>query len=336
MRANVSYLLRIYCATFNHHAYINDTLNGFAMQQTTFPFICTIVDDASTDGEQEVIKKYVQDNFDLQDASVAYERDTDYGHVTFAQHKTNKNCFFAVILLKENHYSQKKPKAPYLTEWKDTKYIALCEGDDYWTDPLKLQKQVDFLEANVDYSLCFHKVSIVSNNEKDLMLFSQLKEGDYTARQIYEKWTVPTCSVLYRNYLDNPFEKNSAVIFGDIFIWLQLAERGKLRCLGFVGASYRRYQGSASCNYPVETSIRLYYQYLFFEKRFPELKDVSRRKQDEEGLADIVKAAYFPGIWKYRMRYVFRHKKRLLFSKFCVDTFFLYTPIRHLIFWKKL
>lgn len=331
------FLLQVTCMTYNQVNYITDAMNGFVMQQTSFPFVCIIVDDASTDGEPEVIKDYLDANFDRRDIGLSTPEETDEYLRIYAQHKENKNCYFCVLFLKYNHYSIGKAKTKNLAGFTtNVKYIALCEGDDYWIDPMKLQKQVDFMEANVDYSLCFHKVSIVSNNEKDLRLFSQLKEGDYTARQIYEKWTVPTCSVLYRNYLDNPFEKHPAVIFGDIFIWLQLAGRGRLRCLDFVGASYRRYQGSASCDYPVETSIKLYYQYLFFEKRFPELKDVSRRKQDEEGLADIVKAPYFPGIWKYRLRYVFRHKKRLLFSRFCVDTFFLYTPIRYLLFWKKL
>lgn len=147
------FFVRVSCMTFNQSNYIIDALNGFVMQQTNFPFVCTVVDDASTDGEQEVIKNYMQEHFDLQDSSVAYEKDTDYGHVTFAQHKTNKNCYFAVIYLKENHYSQKKSKAPYLTEWMDTKYIALCEGDDYWTDPLKLQKQVGFLEEHEEYCM---------------------------------------------------------------------------------------------------------------------------------------------------------------------------------------
>lgn len=151
------YLVCVNCWTYNQHAYITDALNGFTMQQTNFPFVCTIVDDASTDGEQEVVKKYVQDCFELDNTSVAYEKDEDYGHVTFARHKTNNNCYFAVIYLKENHYSQKKSKVPYLTEWMNTKYIAVCEGDDYWTDPMKLQKQVSFLEAHPDFSLCCHR-----------------------------------------------------------------------------------------------------------------------------------------------------------------------------------
>ena len=161
---NPCFLLRVNCMTYNQSAYIADALNGFVMQQTSFPFVCIIVDDASTDGEQEVVKKYMQEHFDLQDSSVAYERDTDYGHVTFAQHKTNKNCYFAVVYLYENHHSQKKSKAPYLTEWMDTKYIALCEGDDYWTDPLKLQKQVSFLEEHPEYSLCCHRFKVYHEN----------------------------------------------------------------------------------------------------------------------------------------------------------------------------
>lgn len=327
-------MVGVRCMTYNHERYITDALDGFVMQQTSFPYVCAIVDDASTDRNAEVIREYLQENFDVKDANFAYEKDTDFGNVVFARHKSNENCYFAVVFLKENHYSQRKTKIPYLQEWLDVKYNALCEGDDFWSDPLKLQKQVDFMEANEDYSLCFHKVNIVSDKEKDLRFFSRLRERDYTARQIYGRWTVPTCSVLFRIDQEKPFERNPAVVFGDIFLWLQLAERGKLRCLDFVGASYRRHHGSASCGYSVETSIKLYRQYEFFEKRFPALKDISRRKQEEEGLADIIKAPYFPGIWKYRFLYMLRHK-RLFFSSFFVETVFEYTPIRNLLFWKK-
>ena len=107
------------CMTYNQSKYITDAMNGFTMQQTDFPFVCTIVDDASTDGEQEVIRKYVEENFDFSEGSAAYSKETDYAFITYAQHKTNKNCYFAVLYLKENHYSQKKDKSPYLKEWRD-------------------------------------------------------------------------------------------------------------------------------------------------------------------------------------------------------------------------
>ena len=160
---DLEYLVRVSCKTYNQANYITDALNGFVIQQTSFPFVCTIIDDASTDGEQEVIEKFVNEHFDKQDISVAFEKETGDCHITFARHKTNGNCYFAVVYLKENHY-RKKSKAPYIKDWSNTKYVALCEGDDYWTDPLKLQKQVVFLEEHPDYSLCCHRFKIYHEN----------------------------------------------------------------------------------------------------------------------------------------------------------------------------
>lgn len=143
------------CFTFNQSMYITDTMNGFCMQETDFPFICLIVDDASTDGEQDVIRRYVSEHFDLSDGSEAYEKETDYAFITYARHKENKNCYFAVLYLKENHFSARKSKLPYLAEWRDMcEYDALCEGDDYWVDNLKLQKQYDVLQLNNDCTIC--------------------------------------------------------------------------------------------------------------------------------------------------------------------------------------
>ena len=147
----------IKCITFNHAPYIVDCMNGFSMQQTKFPYVCCFLDDSSTDGEPEVIKHYLVKNFDLDNKSVIRNEETDDYILTFVQHKTNKNCFFAVFFLKYNHYSIRKSNVGYIAEWKkNAKYIAFCEGDDYWTDPLKLQKQFDFMEEHPECSLCFH------------------------------------------------------------------------------------------------------------------------------------------------------------------------------------
>lgn len=150
-----NFLVDVCCMTFNQSMYITDTMNGFCMQETSFPFVCIIVDDASTDGEQDVIKQYVSEHFDLSDGSEAYEKETDYAYITYARHKENKNCYFAVLYLKENHFTIKKSKFPYFAEWRDMcKYEALCEGDDYWVDSLKLQKQVDVMEENRECTIC--------------------------------------------------------------------------------------------------------------------------------------------------------------------------------------
>lgn len=152
----------VQCATFKHAKYITDAMNGFTMQQTDFPFVCTIIDDASTDGEQDVICNYLDTHFDLSEEGGSYKKETDYAHIIYACHKTNKNCYFAVLFLKENHYSQKKDKKPYLKEWRENvDYIALCEGDDYWIDPLKLQKQVEILDENTESSFVYTGFNVV-------------------------------------------------------------------------------------------------------------------------------------------------------------------------------
>ena len=153
-----SFKVRVVCKTYNHAAYIKDALDGFVMQQTSFPFVCAIVDDASTDGEQTVIRAYLEAYFDF-DEDGAYSKEAYFGHISYARHKTNRNCYFVVVCLKENHFSQKKSKYPYIAEWRRVKYSALCEGDDYWTDSLKLQKQVDYLESHPDCMLAVHSAN---------------------------------------------------------------------------------------------------------------------------------------------------------------------------------
>ena len=313
-----SFKVRTYCATFNHENYIIDALKGFSMQQTTFPVVYTIVDDASTDRTAAVIKQFVGENFNLGDTSVGYDKDTDYGHVTFARHKTNENCYFAVIYLKENHYSQKKSKNPYLTEWMDTKYIAMCEGDDYWTDPLKLQKQVSFMDAHEEYSMCFHGADVLDDVNEECQ-YSSLKEGDYTARDIYDSWLVPTCSVVYSR-TEKPFESNPAIVYGDIFLYLQLAERGKIHCMGTIGSVYRRHSGGLSYEEDGKKMMALAKQYRWLAKRFPqeELRGISLRKENEY-LKGVLYDEDLNGVWKCRLRYAWLHP-HLLFSRFMLQT----------------
>ena len=141
----------VWCNTYNQTSYIKDTMDSFCMQQTNFPFVCLIMDDASTDGEPEVIKQYLNDYFETK-----WTKETDDYHLTLARHQENKNCYFAVYLLKYNHYSIKKLRLKYYREvTNEIDYVALCEGDDYWTDAHKLQKQADALDANPQVTLVY-------------------------------------------------------------------------------------------------------------------------------------------------------------------------------------
>ncbi len=138
------YKVCVRCATFNHAPYITAAMDGFCMQQTGFPYVCVIIDDASRDGAQEVIKQYVFNHFEVEDTE-----SMECCQLMMGRHKENLNCHFAVLLLKENHYSQGKSPLAYADRWMEqADYVALCEGDDYWIDSQKLQRQADALDAN--------------------------------------------------------------------------------------------------------------------------------------------------------------------------------------------
>ena len=199
----LNYMVCVSCMTYNHAPYITDALNGFCMQETTFPFVCTIVDDASTDGEQEVIKKYLQEHFDLEDKAIVRHEETDDYILTFVRHKTNKNCFFAVLYLKYNHYSIKKFKMPYVAEWHENcKYIAICEGDDYWIEADKLQKQVDYLKENKKCMMVCNATRWFSVKKgKFLENYHCYNQNQYISTEdiiLKGGGFIPTCSIMYK------------------------------------------------------------------------------------------------------------------------------------------
>lgn len=237
--------------TYNHSSYILDTLNGFVMQKTDFPFVCTIVDDASTDGEQKIIHDYFKQNFFVEESEIAYHRNTEYAIIDFARHKTNKNCFFAVLYLKENHYQKKKSKTPYLHEWRSVvPYIALCEGDDYWTDPLKLQKQVDFLESHLDVGLCYTDYS-ECNREGQIVkksLFEQQKSFRPTCfkEHLLNKCYIAPMTWLFRRSILDEIGNYGAHSDGSFALSLEFFLKSKVYYLPETTAVYRVVAGSAA------------------------------------------------------------------------------------------
>ncbi len=243
-------MVRVSCMTFNHAPYIEDAMNGFSMQQTNFPFVCTIVDDASTDGEPDVIRKYLYEHFDMEDKSICRNKETEDYVMTFARHKENHNCYFAVYLLKYNHYSIKKSKRPYLSEWMETEYVALCEGDDYWICPEKLQLQVDFLEDNSEYGLVYTKFKAFDEDKK------KWREPDLKETKsgyVYEdvlQWNlgVWTLTVCYRSTLglSLPIVNDDKIFTGDVFKFTHFASCSLFKYIDVETAVYRYLRNSAS------------------------------------------------------------------------------------------
>lgn len=240
------YLVAVQCMTYNQAQYIVDALDGFTMQQTTFPFIVLVVDDASTDGEQETIKQYINQHCDTTDPSVAYEKETEYAHISYSQHRSNRNCYFATLFLKENHYSKHKSKKTYLEEWTNgVSYIALCEGDDYWIDPKKLQRQVDFLETHPDYSICCHRYKI-HHQETGLWeekSYKPVQEEiiDFTFEQKDNllTWITQPCTMIYRKNCLPDFSKYRYKYQRDVHLAYHLLENRHGYCFQFEGSVYR-------------------------------------------------------------------------------------------------
>ena len=206
-------LVSIRCLVYNHEPYLRQCLEGFVMQKTNFPFEAIVHDDASTDGSAAIIREYAEKYPDI--IKPIYET--------------------------ENQYSKRDGSIRrIMDEHMRGKYIAMCEGDDYWIDPQKLQKQVDFMEANPEYSMCFHKAKVVSDDAKGEDLYNHLQERDYSANEILKKWSVPTASVLCRKEYWDLRPQDSRFIYGDIVVFLSMATQGKIRCLGDEMSVYRR------------------------------------------------------------------------------------------------
>lgn len=237
------------CLTYNHASFIVDAMHGFCMQDTTFPVVTVIVDDASTDGEQDVIKQYLQENFELSDTSVAQMEETDDYNLIFAQHRINKNCYFAVYLLKYNHHAKKSKRpyfAPYITS---AKYIACCEGDDYWIDRHKLQKQIDFLEHNTEYSLIFHNAIVhYQDSPSPDCLMRQFKSGTFTTAQLMELWQLPFASFVYRQDVEDSevHEKLRRIWNGGYARLLAASMSGKVYGVAECMSVYRKNKGGVS------------------------------------------------------------------------------------------
>lgn len=247
----------IRCNTYNHSLFIEDAMNGFVMQATDFPFVAAIVDDASTDNTQQLISTYFEKNFDINESLVAFQEETEYGKVLFARHNTNKNCFFGIVLLKENHYSKRKRKWPYLSRWIDNvPYIAICEGDDYWIDSNKLQDQVDYLDNHPQIGLVYNVSKVYSEK---LGRFRGYCGNTSTFKQLLHENRITTASVCYRKEVRDRFNQEISIkkewLMGDYPFYLFVSLNYGIHCINSVYSVYRELSESASHSCDVNKAI---------------------------------------------------------------------------------
>ena len=234
------YKVLVRCFTYNQSQFIEYALNGFAMQQTNFPFVCMVMDDASKDGEQDLIKTWMQTECDT---TKAIYIDIPTSSVIIVPHKTNLFCTFAFYLLKQNLYNSISEKMNHVYPWREKCiYEAICEGDDYWIDPFKLQKQADFMDENREYSLCFHNYSQLFSDGSQKTISKNLKNGaDCSIREALMTGGgyMATSSMFIRikHILNYPLWAYQGA--GDFPLMLILFHSGKVACLDFLGSVYR-------------------------------------------------------------------------------------------------
>lgn len=212
-------LVSISCITFNHAQYIRQCLDGFMMQQTNFSFEVLIHDDASTDGTTEIIKEYEAKYPDI--IKPLYEEENQW-------------------------VKGRRGSAVFNFPRAKGKYIAMCEGDDYWTDPLKLQKQVDFLEANPDFVMCSHKfLNYFEKNSSyaDFYSFDNNFVYDLAHFILRKDWVTQPLTLMFRQSALDLEEYMKYKNAKDVTLCYHILEKGKGILLHDVMGVYRIHDG---------------------------------------------------------------------------------------------
>ena len=179
MNDNNDMMVSICCLTYNHVAFIKQAIDSFIEQDFDHKYEIVVYDDNSTDGTKEILQQY-------------------------KEKYPNK---FKLFLSEVNNYPNECGQmfVKYLYPHATGKYVAICEGDDYWLDKHKLQKQFDYMEHNVDCSLCFHDACVCDVNG-NLLNTSQLKSNPYykkksakySCEEILQLDFYPTASIFFR------------------------------------------------------------------------------------------------------------------------------------------
>ncbi len=212
-------MVSIICPAYNHERFIDQTLKGFINQVTDFPFEIILHDDASTDRTASIIADY----------------EKKYPKII--------KCIFQ----KENQFSKGRKITPILLQHAMAKYIAFCEGDDYWTDPYKLKKQIEFLETHPDFSMCCTNFSVIDTDGN--IIYNEgwhgrkVKNAVITHKMILESYNPKTLtSVIRRNALPNswPIEYYASPN-GDNFIFAVATIGGDAAYLDAITGCYRKH-----------------------------------------------------------------------------------------------
>ena len=233
-------LVSVRTSTYLHAPYIRQCIEGVLMQKTSFPVEYIIGEDFSTDGTREIVFDYARKYPEKIRVVTA-----DYNVGAKAN---GKRCI----------------------RMCRGRYLAICEGDDYWIDPNKLQKQVDFLESHKRYSMCFHNAKVIYENRKKSHLFGRYYKNIFNTTDVIERqWFVPTASIVFRKESLNYPEWINYIFNGDLAMQLNLSLNGDFFYIDETMSVYRRHNLSITNQYKMSSydvservkQVLLYFNY---------------------------------------------------------------------------
>jgi glycosyltransferase involved in cell wall biosynthesis len=217
------YLVSVRLMVYNNEDLIRDAIEGILKQKTNFLVEVVIGDDFSTDNSLDIIREY---------------HDTSTIHFKILERKVG------------DEYWKNRQKLGRLHNFYNIidnctgKYIALLDGDDYWTDSYKLQKQVDFLEGNEEFAMCFHDAWVIEDNKK-LHQYVNKSKTVFKTEDLFERHFIPTASIVFRNNIQLP-DWYSEVQSGDRLLLFFLSLQGNLKYLDEVMSVYRLHDAGIS------------------------------------------------------------------------------------------
>lgn len=230
-------LVSVCMVTFNHSKWIGQAIKGVLMQRTSFPFELIISDDCSTDNTPDIIKRVAIDN---------------------------------PLLIRLRFNNTNVGLASNFSETLNCcagKYIAICEGDDFWTDPGKLQRQVDFLDDNPDCVIVSHNYSILNEEEKRLDQNKKFhKSFRFNQKQYLEDWKTQPLTCLFRNYFQDYTLLNKENIFCDVILFYELLKHGDGYFINDNMATFRVHQSALSSGLSYDQWLRnhiIMFDYLY-------------------------------------------------------------------------
>ena len=262
-------LVSICCITYNHENYIAKCLDGFIMQKCSFKYEILINDDASNDNTAAIIREY----------------EKKYPEILKPLYQTENQYSLGVRPINQFNWSRAKGK-----------YIAMCEGDDYWIDPLKLQKQVDFLEKNKDYALVHTNFQTINNKvlEKNHNRKVLISEGIVKEALLRENFIATVTVCFNKEKFDLAYNQiDKKYLMGDYPAWLAVALNSKIGYLNEVTSVYRVLENSAS------HSVNKLKQFGFVKSIFEMKFDFIDKYQFSKDSIKYVNESYCEQLFKY-------------------------------------